>query len=179
MAEECAHRAIEAGPQVATAWSLLGDICVARRDFAAARTAYYRALASPDAPGEVLLSLAHVYEEEQRPQRALAMLRRYEDSVDSAKHPVDLPWRQGTLLQSMDRHEDALVQFQTMQQQNGSNPQLLRQIASCQQALGRWTLAEQNSLLAAQLEAAPLQTASLTTGTEGSGLPFPANTGVQ
>ena len=163
VAEECARRAIDAGPHVAAAWSLLGDVCLARRDFAGARTAYYRALASPDAPDDVLLSLARVYEEEQRPQRALAMLRRYEDSVDSAKHPPELPWRQGKLLQSLARYEDALVQFHAMQQTFGSTPELLRQIASCQQALGQWRLAEQNSLLAAQLEAAPLQTASLTT----------------
>ena len=99
------------------------------------------------------------------------MLRRYEDSVDSAKHPTDLPWRQGKLLQSMARYEDALVQYHAMQQQGGSTPQLLRQMASCHQALGQWQSAEQANLLASQLESTPLQTASLTTVVAGERQP--------
>ena len=58
VAEECARRAIDAGPTLAAAWSLLGDVCLARQDFTAAQTAYHRALASDDASGDILLSLA-------------------------------------------------------------------------------------------------------------------------
>jgi tetratricopeptide (TPR) repeat protein len=159
VAEECARRALARNPDLGTGWALLGDVCWSRADAQAAQHAYHRSLAAPGCPPRVLLSLADIYEKLGRHQRALAMLRQFEDTMGSELSAPHLAWRKGTLLQAMDRHEDALVFLQQAREQAGPSPTLMNQVAQSYQALGQLRSAEQ-ALSEAQQLATSVQAAS-------------------
>jgi predicted Zn-dependent protease len=160
VSEECCRRALARNPDLGPGWALLGDIYCARGSPHAVH-AYHRALASSGSPPDVLLSLSHQYASQGRTQRALAMLRQFEDRVGIDHCPADLARRKGILLQAMQRHEEALAEFQVAEQQEGRDDQLLRLMAASYQDLGQWGPSDQALTAAGQLQSAPLQTAAL------------------
>ncbi|HEY6564406.1 MAG TPA: tetratricopeptide repeat protein [Pirellulaceae bacterium] len=164
VALECGQRALALAPQSGGAWTLLGDVWVARNDLASAQDAYQRALTVSPPAHEALLPLASLYETQGRPQRALATLRHYEDVMPEQERVVDLALRQGIILQTLTRHDQALAKFAVAERVMGRSPDLLLRSAESQLALGQTEMAQRSIAMARELQPNHPSLAALTSG---------------
>jgi len=101
----------------------------------------------------VQLAIAAIYEQENRPQRALATLQSLAASFPPGQAPIDVIIRESFALRALGRHE-AAVQSLTQAAQRGNPPaELLYELARSQQLAGDSVAARMS--LAAALERHP------------------------
>ncbi len=102
-----ADRAIAANKQLASAWALRANVYHASGQREEALAAYHRTLSFEPHFPDVQLSLAEIYRQTNRPQRALATLQSLADQYPPGSVPADVMCRQGLVLRDLGRHHDA------------------------------------------------------------------------
>jgi cytochrome c-type biogenesis protein CcmH/NrfG len=93
-AGEQARRAIAANPQLASAWALQGEVSAAQGNRSEALASFHRALSFQPQYAEVQLAIAGIYEQENRPQRALATLQSLAASFSPGRTPIEVVIRE-------------------------------------------------------------------------------------
>lgn len=106
-ARKIAERVLAVKRHHAAAWALVGDTHKAERKWEVAQECYQRALLiQPDYP-KVQLSLAEVYRNMGKPQRALAVVDRMIDVRDTANSDPYALLNRGLALADLNRHAEA------------------------------------------------------------------------
>jgi tetratricopeptide (TPR) repeat protein len=148
-----ARQAIAANPHLADAWALQGQVSADQGNRSEALASFHRALSYQQHYPEVQLAIAGIYEQENRPQRALATLQSLAASFPPGQAPFDVVIRESLALRALGRPQDAL-QTLTQAAQRGNPPaDLLYEFARTQLALGDATSARLS--LATALERDP------------------------
>ncbi len=102
-----ADRAIAAKRDLANAWALRGKVLQAQESRTEALASFHRALTLQQQYPDVQLSVAEIYREQGRPQRALTTLQSLADSLPADQVPVEVLVEQGLALRQLGRHRDA------------------------------------------------------------------------
>jgi tetratricopeptide (TPR) repeat protein len=135
-AGEQARRAIAANGQLASAWALQGEVSAAQGNRSEALASLHRALSyQPEYP-EVQLAIAGVYEQENRPQRALATLQSLAASYPPGQVPAEVSIRESLALRALGRHEAAARSLAEAAQRDNPPAELLLELARVQVHLG-------------------------------------------
>ncbi len=131
-----AERAISANRQLASAWALQGKVLQAQGSRTDALASFHRALGIQQQYPEVQLALAETYNEQGRPQRALATLQSLADSFPPEQVPVDVLIHQGLALRQLGRHADAARSLAQAAQRGNPSADLLYELGQTQLAAG-------------------------------------------
>jgi tetratricopeptide (TPR) repeat protein len=131
-----ARRAIAANPQLAGAWALQGEVSAAQGNRSEALASLHRALSyQPEYP-EVQLAIAGIYEQENRPQRALATLQSLAASYAPGQVPAEVTIRESLALRALGRHEAAAQTLVEGTQRGNPSAELFLELARAQLHLG-------------------------------------------
>ncbi len=154
-----ADRAIAANRQLATAWALRGKVLQAQGSRTEALASYHRALTIQQQYPEVQLALAETYNQQGRPQRALATLQSLADSFPPEQIPVEVLIHQGLALRQLGRHPDAAQSLAQAAERGSPSADLLYELGLAQLSAGDTTAAR--LAVAASLERDPTHAGAL------------------
>ncbi len=135
-AEEQATIAIQRNQGLAAAWALKGDVAWREGRIEDALADYHRARTLPDCPATVPLTIADIYAQLGRPQRALATLQSLADQYPPANVPPEILYRQGLAYRQLERHEQAVACFTQVCQNPQAGPDQFFQLAESRLAAG-------------------------------------------
>jgi tetratricopeptide (TPR) repeat protein len=102
-----ASLALAADPQHAGAWALSGQVQQAQGERDAALASFHRALSLRANYPQVQIAIAEIYQQQNRPQRALATLQKLSESYRPDAIPGEVLIREGFALRALGRHQDA------------------------------------------------------------------------
>lgn len=148
-----ARQAIAANPHLASAWALQGEVSAAQGNRSEALASFHRALSCQQQFPEVQLAIASIYEQENRPQRALATLQSLAASFPPGQAPLEVVIRESLALRALGRNQDALQSLAQAAERGNPPADLLYELARTQLALGDETSARLS--LATALERDP------------------------
>lgn len=131
-----ADRAVRANRQLASAWALQGKVLRAQGSRTDALASFHRALTIQQQYPEVQLALAETYNQQGRPQRALATLQSLADSFPPEQIPVDVLIHQGLALRLLGRNSDAAQSLAQAAQRGNPSADLLYELSLTQLAAG-------------------------------------------
>lgn len=123
-----ADKAIAANKHLASGWALRADVQRVNGQREEALAAYHRALSFQPHYPEVQVAVADLYNQSQRPQRALATLQSLADQFPPGSVPPDVLFRQGLVLKQLGRPQDAAECLAAAAQRQPS-PDLLYELA--------------------------------------------------
>ena len=158
-AREQADRAVRANRQLAAAWALRGKVLRAQGSRTEALASFHRALTIRQQYPEVQLALAETYNEQGRPQRALATLQALADSFPPEQIPVDVLIHQGFALRQLGRHRDAAESLAAAAERDNASADLLYELGLAQISAGDTAAARLS--IAASLARDPTHVAAL------------------
>jgi tetratricopeptide (TPR) repeat protein len=159
-----AERAIRANRQLAAAWALRGKAQAAQGNQTEALASFHRALTIRQPYPEVQLALAQTYQEQGRPQRALATLQSLADSFPPDQIPVDVLIHQGLALRQLGRPADAAQSLAQAAQRGNPSAELLCELGRSHLAAG--DAAAARLAIAAALDREPNHAGALALRTE-------------
>lgn len=148
-AQSKCSRAIENDRNLASAWALRGDIARKEGKTDDALAFYLRAKSLPNCPEDVPLTIADIYGELGRPQRALAVLQSLAENYPPNYVPAAIVYREGLALRALGRNDQAADCFLTVCQGNQPQPEYFHHLADARLACGdvaNARLAAQNAL---------------------------------
>jgi tetratricopeptide (TPR) repeat protein len=148
-----AERAVAANGQLAGAWALRGKVLAAQGSRTDALASFHRALKLQSQYPEVQLALAEIYNQQNRPQRALATLQSLADSFPPDQVPIDVLIHQGLALRQLGRHADAARSLAQAADRGSPSADLLYELGRTQLSAGDATAAR--LAIAAALERDP------------------------
>src|SRR5262249_12855038 len=102
-----AARAIAANPQLASAWTLRGQVLQDAGNLSDALASYHRALTYQETIPEVQVAISQIYRQEGLPQCSLAMLQALSASFPPGQTPTDVLVQEGFALGALGRHQEA------------------------------------------------------------------------
>ncbi|MCA9107247.1 MAG: tetratricopeptide repeat protein [Planctomycetales bacterium] len=117
-------------------WNLKGNALDALGRQRDALAAFQRSLAIDDSQNWVYARVAHLYEREQRPQRALATWQTLEDRFDSDAVPPDVLYHEALALRELTRHEEAIERLLLARRHDPDSIELLATLADLQWEVG-------------------------------------------
>ncbi|MFM8253371.1 MAG: tetratricopeptide repeat protein [Planctomycetota bacterium] len=132
----CVERALRTKRQLASAWALQGDVLRASGDLEAALGSYHRALQVQTNYCRVELAIAEVYQQQQRPQRALSTLDALSEQYPPHQIPAQVHYLRGITQHSLARYDEAAVSLSQAVQAGTVPAACLIQLADCQVKLG-------------------------------------------
>ena len=131
-----ADRAIAANRQLAPAWALRGKVLLAQGSRTDALASFHRALTIRQQYPEVQMALAETYNQQGRPQRALATLQSLADSFPPEQVPVEVLIHQGLALRQLGRHRDAAESLAQAAERGSPSAELLYELGRTQLTAG-------------------------------------------
>lgn len=131
-AAQCASTAISKNCRLSSAWSLKGDVAMAKGRLDESLADYHRSLAYAEHQPRVQLAIAQIYRRQQRPQRALSTLETLAEQYPPGEVPVDVIALQGMSLKQLGRHADAAQMLAKATQMSPPSADLLFQLAEAQ-----------------------------------------------
>lgn len=145
-ASECADEAIEGNRQLSGAWALRGDIQRQRGQLEVAMQCYHRALSYQPHYPHVQMSLAAMYGQSGRSQRALATLSALASQYPPDQVPLEVDFQRGLALKALGRHQDAVETLAAAAGRSEPTADLLYHLSEAQYLAGNTA----NSRLALQ-----------------------------
>ncbi len=140
-ARKYAEDAIDLDPKLVPAWVVRGRIARAVGDYRAALADFHRALGgAPDDQG-ILLEVAEVYRELNRPQRALATLHRLSDTYAPGEEPQQVLYLEGLACLALGRNTDAAEKLALAASRDRPSAEILYRLSQAELAAGRPELA--------------------------------------
>jgi tetratricopeptide (TPR) repeat protein len=158
-ASECAAEAIDASSQLCGAWALRGDIHRRRGEPAAALECYHRALIYQPHYPHVQMAVAELYQQADRPRRALATLESLTSQYPPEEVPQEVEFQRGLAMKSLGRYQDAVEILAQAAQRSEPSPDLLFHLSEAQFLAGN--TASARLALQAVLGKAPNHSAGL------------------
>jgi tetratricopeptide (TPR) repeat protein len=106
-AARMADKALATNKQLPSGWALRGNVHRISGERDEALADYHRALSLQPHYPEVQFSLAEIYSQDNRPERALATLQSLADQFPPGSVPADLHFREALVLRKLGRHHEA------------------------------------------------------------------------
>jgi tetratricopeptide (TPR) repeat protein len=135
-AAQRAERAIRANQQLASAWALQGSVLHQRGHADEALACFHRALSFQPYYPQVQVSVAEIYRQAGRPQRALATLDALADQFAPGEQPQQVAFLQGLALKALGRYDDAVESLTAASQRGPSSADLLYHLSEAQLLAG-------------------------------------------
>jgi tetratricopeptide (TPR) repeat protein len=151
-AAECAEQATAKSCNHSGAWALRGDVHVARGQLNEALAAYQRSISYSAHQPRVQMAIAHIYQRQNRPQRALSTLETLAEQFPPQEIPADVYAARGVCLQHLQRTPDAMEMFAQAIRLGNPSPELLIHYAETQSQTGDHTAALASLDAALQLQ---------------------------
>ncbi len=107
LAKQSAEQAIDLNPKLPSSWAVRGRVMRVQGRTRQALADYHRALGYAPDDRQVLLDVAELYRELNRPQLALATLHSLADTYPSGEEPQQVLHLAGLAYRALGRHEDA------------------------------------------------------------------------
>jgi tetratricopeptide (TPR) repeat protein len=137
LALESAQRAINLEPKMASAWAVRGGAMWARRQPLEALADYHRALAYRPDDRKVLLGLAEIYRELNRPDRALTILQGLAESYPPGEEPPRVLYLEGLAYLAEGRYDAAVEVLSAARAGERPTAEVLFALAKAQWSAGR------------------------------------------
>jgi tetratricopeptide (TPR) repeat protein len=137
LALESAQRAINLEPKMAAAWAVRGGAKWARHEPMEALADYHRALGFRPDDRKILLDLAEIYRELNRPDRTLAILQGVAESYPPGEEPPRVLYLEGLAYLAEGRNDDAIEVLSSARKGDHPTPEILFALAKAQWAAGR------------------------------------------
>jgi len=147
-AARLAEQAIAINGQLAAAWALRGDVLQVQGNGGEALASYHRALSYEQLLPDVQLAIAEIYNQENRPQRALATLQSLAASYSPGPAPPRVLLREGLVLRALARHQDSARVLAEAAQQPNPPAELLCELTRSQVLAGDIEAARQSAAFA-------------------------------
>ena len=107
LAKQSVEQAIDVNPKLSLSWAVRGRVMRVQGRTRQALADYHRALGYAPDDRQVLLEVAELYRELNRPQLALATLHSLADTYPSGEEPQQVLHMTGLAYRALGRHEDA------------------------------------------------------------------------
>jgi tetratricopeptide (TPR) repeat protein len=131
-AASSAEQAIALNPRLPGPWAVRGRVMVSTGDLPQALADFQRALGySPD-DRQILLDVAEVYRQMDRPQRALETLQQLAETYSPGEEPQNVLYLQGLACLALERHDDAIESLSAAAVRGKSSPEILFRLADAQ-----------------------------------------------
>jgi tetratricopeptide (TPR) repeat protein len=144
-----AEAAIDLNPKLADGWAVRGDVMLSTGQFEEALADYHRALGYAPNDRKILLQIARLYHQTNRPDRELATLQSLADSYSPGEEPQDVLRRLGAAMVAMGRYDDGIQTLTTALDRGNPTPEILYNLSEAEMSVGnldRATLAARESL---------------------------------
>jgi tetratricopeptide (TPR) repeat protein len=139
-----AERSIRVAPDHALAWRLRGDVLREQQNWTAALASYHRSLTYDERNVEVLLSVAEVYHQLDRPARVLATLHCLDDQLQQDRQPERMLVLRSLACQQLERYDEAVQVLAVAARRRQLSTDAQLQLASAQVAAGHLVAAQQS-----------------------------------
>jgi len=137
VARRHAEQALDLDPKSSAAWAIRARTTRAAGDPRGALADYHRALAGAPGDQAILLEIAELYRQVNRPQRALATLHCLADTYAPGEEPQQVLYLQGLAYLALGRHGDSAESLSTASLRGEPNRDVLYRLAEAELALGR------------------------------------------
>jgi tetratricopeptide (TPR) repeat protein len=124
-------QALSSNSQLGPAWALRGQVLFAQGNRGEALASFHRALSYDSALPGVQLAIAEIYEQENRPQRALATLQSLAANAPPGQ-AAEIAIRQSRALVALGRQGDAISLLAKAAERNDAPAAILQELAATQ-----------------------------------------------
>lgn len=146
------RRTLDLDPNQARAWAVRGRAARDQGDLRQALSDYHRALALAPDDRELLLEVARLYQQLNRPQRSLAYLQSLLDTYAEGEEPQQGLFLAGLAYRALGRHDDAVASLTAARAAGDPSAELLYQLAAAEWEAGRLPQADAAAREALALE---------------------------
>ena len=137
LARGSADQALDLAPKLSAASAIRGRVNRASGRLHEALADYHRALGSAPGDRAILLEIAELYRELDRPQRALATLHNLADRYSPGEEPQEVLYLQGLALSALGRYDDAVESLSPAVTRYQPTPEMLYRLAEAELHRGR------------------------------------------
>ncbi|MFH1923625.1 MAG: tetratricopeptide repeat protein [Planctomycetota bacterium] len=137
LARQGAQSAIDLDPKHAGAWALRGRVSRAHGQTSQALADYHRALGLAPHDRAILLEIAELYRELNRPERALATLHTLSDAYSPGQEPQQVLYFEGLAYEALQRWDEAVESFSAARNRQRPTPEILFRLARAEWFAGR------------------------------------------
>lgn len=141
-ARESAQQALDLNPKLPAAWAIRGRVMQAGGQPQEALADFHRALGYAPQDRQILLEVAELYRQLNRPQRALAALQSLADTYSQGEEPQRVLRLMGLSYTALGRYEDAVESLSTAAAREDPTPEILCRLAEAELLAGRPAEAE-------------------------------------
>jgi len=131
-----AEQAIDLNPKLPAAWTIRGRLLRSAGRPWHALADYHRALGYSRDDRQVLLEVAQLHRELDRPQQALATLQTLADTYSPGEEPQQVLYLQGLACVAMDRYEDGIEKFAAAAVRGQPTPEILCHLGEAELSTG-------------------------------------------
>ena len=149
LALQNAEAAIDLNPKLADGWAVRGDVMLSAGQFEESLADYHRALGYAPNDRKILLQIARLYHQTNRPDRELATLQSLADSYSPGEEPQHVLRRLGAAMVAMGRYDDGIQTLTTALDRGNPTPEILYNLSEAEMSVGnldRATLAAREAL---------------------------------
>ncbi len=136
-ARRSAERAIDLNPKLASAWAIRGRVMCGTGQFDQALADFHRALGYDSGDGEVLLQIALLHQQANRPQQALVTLHTLADTYSPGEEPQEVLQLTAAAYVALGRYEEGVESLQAAIAAADATPDIYLQLAEAQLGAGR------------------------------------------
>jgi len=138
LAQQSAERALDLDPKFSAAWAIRGRVSRASGQLEQALADYHRSLGYGPGQQQVLLEMAELYRQLNRPQRALATLQSLADTYSPGEEPQHLLYLTGLAYMALGRYDAGAESFAAAASRGKPTAEILYRLAEAELAAGRW-----------------------------------------
>ena len=136
-ARQGAQCAIDLDPKHAGAWALQGRVNRASGETSQALADYHRALGLAPHDRAILLEIAELYRELNRPERALATLHTLSDTYSPGQEPPQALYFEGLAYEALERWDEAVESFSAARARERPTAEILFRLGRAEWFAGR------------------------------------------
>jgi len=152
LARQRAEQALDLNPKLPGAWAIRGRVMQAAGDQQQALADYHRSLACGPDDRQVLLDLAELHLQWNRPQRALAVLHRLGDTYSPGEEPQRVLYLTGLAYQALGRYEDSAENLSAAASRGDQTPEIFYRLGEAELLAGHPTEAAAAARRALELQ---------------------------
>ncbi len=131
-ARESAQQALDLDPKLPSAWEIRGRVMQAAGQPQEALADFHRALGYAPQDRQILLEIAELYRQLNRPQQALATLHSLADTYSPGEEPQRVLCLMGLAYTALGRHENAVECLLAAAQRDSPTPEIFYRLAEAE-----------------------------------------------
>ncbi len=136
-ARQSAEHALDLNPKLPAAWAIRGRVMQTNGELRQALADYHRALGYAPNDQQILLQVAELLRQLNRPQRALAALHSLSDTYSPGDEPQQVLHLMGLAYMALGRHEDAVESLSQAVIRDRPTPEIYHRLGEAEWLAGR------------------------------------------